>query len=1168
MRADTQLGVTIPEEVRVFQQAIYKHNASLYDAEKIAQGFNSRFNIVDWVNAEGWYETAHVGGPGNVGPGIGDPYLAQQVERQMATVQQEAAEQLWSMDDREGAREMRTMDIDEFTRKHMDHPLFKQQDPLNINVQEQFRGADLRYRDQMVSDNIPQLQEEMKMKSEINKDFNKQLGDQLDTMVANEPDTSYGIGDDIFGLDATLVKADRVWDEVDTQLDQMLKDRVGLYRQLEETMEGLNIESHPDWFDADHYLETPEWSAMNRTSKLDYLARDLTLQNKALAEMRNIAEQRNAAEMFDEFDEMALNWEAEAEQWGVSNHSSMEALDSLLDKIGKKPLPKDMQSGFNEMYDHAANREWSSTATDVSLQGTGADGLINDAYNAFGIDGGMRGRMADSRAAHLIEAGRESNLDDVDEAADLGADGGFEAPVQEGGFPEEYNAGDVEPYDDGWVDDIRIQQYDDMLAEPLLGDPAAARLNPNLEINPNFNRQAGMEIAEGTMMEFLGMIPIGVGGLQPDKTDYSTYLPDEGWREHDARMKKENQQKQDWEDQRARRANMARETWIDADTYVNIAGRWFKATVKDMFFASPTQPQTRFDVEVEWDDKDGKTMDYIIPASSDRIRLQEDGPPPLREGGISRYEPFTDPQDIEKQTRHVDDILPLEQVFVGGRWREVKEVDGDTLIMSDGYKYLVWAGYPPQWRARGVIDKGPKFTQRNKLDPKAAAGTMMVDSHGNLIPWVPKSGPKGRLKAYMDALQKGEGEKDIEATDKHSYDEVQQHLNEWLESMGISPDELDDDEEDLDIPGMHLVDGNWQTDGTDGFRKWVPKIGEYFTMDQEHPEDGNVWHIDSIGEDGNYTVTRDDGYTQVLSTGFMDGGIDAGNFGNLPPPGVDDSGDQTPETETPETPETETPETETETPETETETPETETETPETETPDTTPTVTPPDTTPTVTPPDTTPTVTPPDTTPTVNLETGHAQEDIFPGTAESMKHKIDTGGFHALEKELGMSMPEIYENYALGKFDWQHDTIVPEWLQPNLSKLHGGTDQYESLINKYSDNHQMMQNLERVGTAVRAPGVLNYLDTAHNELRTVYHNGLSHDQIHNITQSNMPNFSYNSAGHIVLQDDLTIDHQFNHNREVVHSIDPTGATTEHTQLDFQKVAAEYQQQHQPSSHS
>ena len=235
-----------------------------------------------------------------------------------------------------------------------------------------------------------------------------------------------------------------------------------------------------------------------------------------------------------------------------------------------------------------------------------------------------------------------SNLEDyVDEAGpELGAD--FEAPVQEGGGPEEYNAGDVEPYgdDEGWVDDMRIQEYDDMLAEPLLGDQVAARLNPNLEMNPNFNQQAGMEMAEATEMDFLGMIPIGEGGLQPDKTDYSDYLPDEGWREHDARKKKENQQQLDWENQRGRRQNLAKETWLDADTYVNIANRWFKATVKDMFFASPTQPQTRFDVEVEWDDKDGKTMDYIIPASSDRIRLQEDGPPPLREGGITRYEPL------------------------------------------------------------------------------------------------------------------------------------------------------------------------------------------------------------------------------------------------------------------------------------------------------------------------------------------------------------------------------------------------------------------------------------------------------------------------------------------------------------------------------------------------
>ena len=190
----------------------------------------------------------------------------------------------------------------------------------------------------------------------------------------------------------------------------------------------------------------------------------------------------------------------------------------------------------------------------------------------------------------------------------------------------------------------------------------------------------------------------------------------------------------------------------------------------------------------------------------------------------------------------------------------------------------------------------------------------------------------------------------------------------------------------------------------------------------------------------------------------------------------------------------------------------------------------------------------------------GHVQHDIWPvDTEDSMKHVVETDGFHALEKALGMKMPEIYETYALGQFDWQTSSVIPQWLQPNLSKLHGGNEQYEDLLDKYDDDYQMMTNLERVDTAIRAPYVLNYLDTTHNELRTTYHNGLSHDFIHNITNSNMPGFAYNSAGHIVLRDDKTINHEFNHNREVVHTFDTSGsgAIVEHTQLDFAKEAQE-----------
>ena len=201
----------------------------------------------------------------------------------------------------------------------------------------------------------------------------------------------------------------------------------------------------------------------------------------------------------------------------------------------------------------------------------------------------------------------------------------------------------------------------------------------------------------------------------------------------------------------------------------------------------------------------------------------------------------------------------------------------------------------------------------------------------------------------------------------------------------------------------------------------------------------------------------------------------------------------------------------------------------------------------------------PEDTTP-INQNTGHPQVpihyDIGDVTAENVKHVIETSGFSGLESLLGSSMPEIYESYALGNFSWQHGTTVPDWLQPNLSNIYGGAAEYGWLIKKYEHDPKMMRKLERVETATRAPNVLNYLDTAHGELRSTYHSGLSNDDISNITQGRMPDFAYNSAGHVILKDDRTIKHNDNYYRHVVNYISPsTEDVTKHHQMDFQAVA-------------
>ena len=61
---------------------------------------------------------------------------------------------------------------------------------------------------------------------------------------------------------------------------------------------------------------------------------------------------------------------------------------------------------------------------------------------------------------------------------------------------------------------------------------------------------------------------------------------------------------------------------------------------------------------------------------------------------------------------------------------------------------------------------------------------------------------------------------------------------------------------------------------------------------------------------------------------------------------------------------------------------------------------------------------------------------------------------------------------------------------------------------------------------------------------------GLSGDDFANITGGKMPSFAYNSAGHVVLRDDKTIDHH-NHNINVVNYVSPGGEVTQHTQMKF-----------------
>ena len=152
----------------------------------------------------------------------------------------------------------------------------------------------------------------------------------------------------------------------------------------------------------------------------------------------------------------------------------------------------------------------------------------------------------------------------------------------------------------------------------------------------------------------------------------------------------------------------------------------------------------------------------------------------------------------------------------------------------------------------------------------------------------------------------------------------------------------------------------------------------------------------------------------------------------------------------------------------------------------------------------------------------------------------------------LGLSMSEIYERYALGRFSWQTGNTIPEWLQPNLTSIYGGADKYARLIDNYKDDPEMMRRLERVEAGTRAPYVMNYLDDTHGEMQSYYHDGgINHDDMAHITGQKMPDFAYNSAGHVVLRDDRTIAHDPGSNIHIVNYVSPAGKVTEHTTMDF-----------------
>ena len=180
--------------------------------------------------------------------------------------------------------------------------------------------------------------------------------------------------------------------------------------------------------------------------------------------------------------------------------------------------------------------------------------------------------------------------------------------------------------------------------------------------------------------------------------------------------------------------------------YVNIGNQWYKATVNDVFLSGGGISETRLKVDVEWDDPDGETMSFTVPATANRVRLMVDGPPPFREGGILRYKPFTDPQDAP-HLRSVEDVLGLEQIFVNEKWNEVKSsrwlpgTMATEFTFSDGTTWVANSTtYNVAWRARGKI-----HTLQNPKDPKWDPEEVWKSFNKN-PGWHSKTDYKQRLK--------------------------------------------------------------------------------------------------------------------------------------------------------------------------------------------------------------------------------------------------------------------------------------------------------------------------------------------------------------------------------------------------------------------------------------
>ena len=233
MNVAQQLRAAPVKEARLLEDAIYTQNMSLSDAERYVRQEVPDFSLADWVQGKGRY-AAH-------GPGYGSSsYTTEQVLQSMTEAQQEASTHAWKSGDRAEARRIRRMEPEDYAREGLgtENPWFNTTEPLNLQLQKDFELADRRFK-------FEGLEDIYKTDAQLEMEMNTQLTDQLwehRVRLQNSiGDENYEIGDDVLGAEAydaftpnaNLVDVDRVWDEVDQQINDLLIERVQLYRELE-----------------------------------------------------------------------------------------------------------------------------------------------------------------------------------------------------------------------------------------------------------------------------------------------------------------------------------------------------------------------------------------------------------------------------------------------------------------------------------------------------------------------------------------------------------------------------------------------------------------------------------------------------------------------------------------------------------------------------------------------------------------------------------------------------------------------------------------------------------------------------------------------------------------------------------------------------------------------